>query len=158
MRLRTTSSGILAAAALIVGAVVVASFPSPWLKAQAPQVRTGGSTFFEREGGRNRARFQGDASQQADGLVLLKKFRMETLSEREEPEMSVSAPECLFSVSTRNAWSSGELKVSRADGLFTLEGEGFHWNQKETRLAISNKVRAVIRRNLFSSSTNSPPR
>lgn len=157
MRLRTPSPGILAATALIVGAAVAFS-PIPGLRAQAPQVRTGGSTFFEREGGRNRARFQGDASQQADGLVLLKKFRMETLSEREEPEMMVSAPECLFSVSTRNAWSAGELKVSRADGLFSLEGEGFHWNQKETRLAISNKVRAVIRRNLFSPSTNSPPR
>ena len=157
MRLRTPLPGFFAAAALCVGALV-AFFPVPWLGAQAPQVRTGGSTFFERDGGRNRARFQGDASQHGDGLVLLKKFRMETLSEREEPEMTVSAPECLFNVSTRSAWSSGELKVSRADGLFSLEGVGFHWNQKETRLAISNKVRAVIRRNLFSPSTNTPPR
>jgi hypothetical protein len=157
MRFRTSSSGILLAAALAMGAAWV-TLPTIWLAAQAPQVKTGGSTFYEREAGRNRARFQGDASQQPDGLVLLKKFRMETLSEREEPEMTIAAPECLFNVVTRSAWSSGALKVSRADGLFTLEGEGFHWDQKETRLAISNKVRAVIRRNLFAQSTNSTPR
>lgn len=38
-----------------------------------------------------------------------------------------------------------------------IEGEGFHWDQKETRLVISNRVRAVIRRNLFSGTNALPP-
>jgi len=125
-----------------------------WLFAQAPQVKTGGSTFFEREGGRARTRFHGDVTQQPDGKMLLTKFRMETLTDREAPDLRIEAPQCFFDLPTKSAWSSGALKVSRADGFFTLEGEGFTWNQKDTRLVISNSVRAVIRRNLFSS-TNS---
>ena len=128
-----------------------------WLLAQAPAITTGGSTFFEREAGRNRTRFQGDVTQLPDGRMLLKRFRMDTLTEREEPEMRIEAPECFFELGTKSAWSSGRLKVARSDGLFTLEGEGFAWSQKLTRLVISNQVRAVIRRSLFTV-TNAPPK
>ena len=137
-------------------AAVIAAGAAGWLIAQAPAVTTGGSTFFAREAGRNRTRFHGDVSQHPDGRIRFTKFRMDTLTEREEPEMHIEAPECLYEIKSNSASSAGPLKVSRADGLFSIEGEGFHWDQKETRLVISNRVRAVIRRNLFSG-TNSLP-
>lgn len=147
MKLRAKSSATLAATLAVVA--------TGWLLAQAPTITTGGSTFFERQAGRNRTRFQGDASQFPDGRTLLKRFRMETLSEREEPELRIEAPECFFDLASKSASSSGPLKLSRADGLFSLEGRGFLWNQKENRLVISNEVRAVIRRSLFKI-TNAP--
>lgn len=126
------------------------------LLAQAPQITTGGTTFFARENGRNVTRFQGDAAQLPDGRLQIRNFRMETLGDREEPEMRVEAADCIVEALSRNASSAGPLKVSRADGLFSLEGVGFAWNQKDGRLVITNKVRAIVRMKLFDISEPAP--
>lgn len=157
MRFRTPSPGFVVSAALMIMGVALLPFPGHWLTAQAPQVKTSGSTFYAQEGGRNVALFKGDATQQPEGVVLLRNFRMETLSAREEPEMIITSPECRFKVATRSAASEGPIKLRRADGLFSIEGTGFDWNQQETRLAISNQVRAVIRRTVFATTTNALP-
>lgn len=134
------------AAATAVAAVATAA---GLLMAQAPQLTTGGTTFFARENGRNVTRFQGDAAQLPDGRLQIRNFQMETLGEREEPEMRIEAADCIVEAVSRNANSAGPLKVSRADGLFSLEGVGFSWNQKDGRLVITNQVRAVVRMKLF---------
>src|SRR5207244_10905831 len=43
-----------------------------------------------------------------------------------------------------SASSSGRLRVQAADGKFSIEGEGFLWQQTNSSLFISNRVHTTI--------------
>lgn len=60
-------------------------------------------------------------------------------------EMLIEVPESSFDYTTHEAWSPGPLKVQFQEGRFTLEGEGFRWQQTNALLVISNRVRTDIR-------------
>jgi lipopolysaccharide export system protein LptA len=69
-----------------------------------------------------------------------------------EPEVVITAPDCVYDPSKRTASSPGHLKVQTGDERFSVEGEGFLWQGDASTLTISNQVRSVIHR-----ATNAPP-
>lgn len=57
----------------------------------------------------------------------------------------VRASECLYDPRTRTASSTGALDMVNGDGRLSLSGEGFLWRQTNASLAVSNRVRTLIR-------------
>jgi hypothetical protein len=93
--------------------------------------------------------FKGEeAIRHADGSFTIKRLHMETYRAQNQLELIVEAPECRLEPTTQNVSSSGSLKVRRADGLFTLEGEGFRWETKSKRLVVTNRVQTIIQQKL----------
>jgi hypothetical protein len=63
------------------------------------------------------------------------------------------APECLFDMETRVAWSTGRLEIVGMGGAMHVEGNaGFQARMTNSVLLISNRVRTVIRQDLVKSS------
>ena len=60
------------------------------------------------------------------------------------PLVRIEAPECVFDEATRVLRSPETLAMESGDGRFRLTGRGFHWQQNEKVLVISNDVRALI--------------
>lgn len=59
------------------------------------------------------------------------------------------APECLFDMDERIAWSTGRLEIVGLAGAMRMEGnEGFEARMTNSTLTISNRVRTVLRQNL----------
>ena len=57
------------------------------------------------------------------------------------------APECLFDMETRIAWSTGRLEIVAMSGAMRVEGNhGFQVQMTNSVLIISNRVRTVIER------------
>lgn len=82
--------------------------------------------------------------------VLIKGLHIETYDKAGATNLIVEAPECQFDYGSKNAWSSGPLKVRDAQGRFTLEGQnGFLWRQTNSYLNVSNKVRTTIRKDML---------
>jgi lipopolysaccharide transport protein LptA len=92
-----------------------------------------------------------------DGQYLCKEATLQTFTETGQRELVVRAPECVSDPAGRSASSGGPLKVQTADGKFTLEGEGFLWQQTNSILLISNRVHTVIQPDLLQSSPEKPP-
>jgi lipopolysaccharide export system protein LptA len=92
----------------------------------------------------------------ADGQYLCKEATLQTFTETGQRELVVRAPECVSDPSGHSANSAGPLKVQTADGKFSLEGEGFLWQQTNSSLIISNRVHTVIQPDLLEPSTKSP--
>ncbi len=61
-----------------------------------------------------------------------------------EGEMIVEAPQCLYDADQRSVSSPGLLHLRTADGTFSLEGEGFAWLQRSSRLFVSNNVHTIV--------------
>ncbi len=89
------------------------------------------------------------ARQQPDGTVHVTALRVETYAypkpAARELETLVLAPTCNFDMNRRLASSPGPVRVERADGQFTITGEGFELKQSESVFTISNNVHAVLR-------------
>jgi len=64
--------------------------------------------------------------------------------ESSEPELLIKAPQCLYDRDTKTASSPGPLRVTTADGKFSIEGEGFSMLQTNSSLVISNRVWTII--------------
>jgi hypothetical protein len=63
------------------------------------------------------------------------------------------APECLFDMQARVAWSTGRLVIVGNGGELTIAGNhGFRATMTNSTLIISNRVRTVIQRGLLSKS------
>jgi lipopolysaccharide export system protein LptA len=63
-----------------------------------------------------------------------------------EKDLIVEAEQCLYDPQIREAWSSGKLTVSSADGGVSVKGVGFRWTGADSRLTISNAVQTVLRK------------
>ena len=62
------------------------------------------------------------------------------------------APECLFDMDTRVAWSTGRLEIVGLGGAMWVEGDrGFQVHMTNSTLTISNRVRTIIRQQLVKS-------
>jgi len=89
------------------------------------------------------------ARQQQDGTVQVTELRVETYSyprsAARELETLVLAPTCKFDMNQKLASSSGPVRIERADGQFTITGEGFELRQSDAVFTISNNVHAVLR-------------
>ena len=89
------------------------------------------------------------ARQQQDGTVHVTELRVETYAypkpQQKEIEIVVLAPTCNFDMERKLASSPGPVMIERADGQFTILGEGFELKQSESVFTISNKVHAILR-------------
>jgi hypothetical protein len=86
-----------------------------------------------------------EARPQADGTFLIKELKLETYRENGEREIVVMSPECVYDSARRVASSASRLQIQTGDGRFTIEGEGFLWQQTNFSLTISNRVHTIIR-------------
>ena len=84
-----------------------------------------------------------------DGQYLCADAVLQTFSETGQRELVVRTPQCLTDPVGHVANSAGPLKVQTADGKFTLEGEGFLWQQTNSSLIVSNRVHTVIQPDLL---------
>lgn len=80
------------------------------------------------------------------GSFTLTELRLETYRDNGQVDMVASAPECTLDMNARVASSSGPLQATTADGRLSISGEGFSYDQKNSRLVISNRVHTIIRR------------
>ncbi|HTL58473.1 MAG TPA: LptA/OstA family protein [Candidatus Limnocylindrales bacterium] len=96
-----------------------------------------------------------------DGHFLCTDAKVQTFAESGQGELVVNAPECYAASGGEWAHSAGPLRLETADGKFSLEGEGFLWQQTNSDLMISNRVHTVIHQSLIEpgpagSSTQAP--
>ena len=89
------------------------------------------------------------AQQQPDGRWLITEPKCQTFRVTGEGELVVTAPECLYDPGEQTIASAGPLRVQTADGRFTIEGEGFLWQQISSTLLVSNRVHTTLHRELF---------
>jgi lipopolysaccharide export system protein LptA len=80
------------------------------------------------------------------GRYRIKRFALETFLTNGVRQLVVEAPECLYDQAQQTAGSSGPLQVQSGDGRVSISGEGFLWRQSTESLAVSNQVRATVRR------------
>lgn len=83
----------------------------------------------------------------ADGTTVIHQFKLETFETNGVPKYIVEAPHCIYDQVKGTANSPGHLKVRRADGQVTLEGDGFMWRQEEQFLTMSNQSVTTIVKN-----------
>src|SRR5664280_190615 len=81
----------------------------------------------------------------ADGRILITSAKLQTFNLNGQPEMLVESPLCVFDSMRQEVVSDGPLHVQSADGKMTIDGRGFLWQQTNSFLMISNRVRTVIR-------------
>src|SRR4030095_7364671 len=91
-----------------------------------------------------------EARPRPDGLVFVKEPRIQSFSEAGETQVVVKAAECVYDYKTKTASSTNTVQFQTADGKFYLEGLGFGWEQTNSNLIVSNKVRTLINRPLAS--------
>ena len=88
-----------------------------------------------------------EAQPQAGGRYVIKGLRIETFDENGARQAVVEAPECVYDGAKRVASSASHLRVVSGRGQFVVEGEGFLWQQDESKLLISNRVHTIVRDN-----------
>lgn len=107
-----------------------------------------GWVFTLRESGQVRARFGGaTAAPLGTNRFDVRKLAVDTFNGAGEPDLSATAPRCEVTLAGGGfvAQSPGEIRIVQAEGRFTLQGEGFHWDHGAQRLALSNRVRARVK-------------
>ena len=104
---------------------------------------------YDSKTGRVKSLLLGDtASPHGPGQVIVTGARLETYiyeGDRRIVDLIIEAPSCLFSFTTRVASSNGRMRAFRADESASLEGLGFEWNQRSSRLKIHNDVRTMMK-------------
>ena len=84
------------------------------------------------------------AQRQPDGRIQVTEAKWRTFRENGAGELAVEAPECVYDSGQRSISSSGPLRVQTADGKFSIQGEGFRWQQTNSTLLVSNRVHTII--------------
>ncbi len=79
-----------------------------------------------------------------EGRYLMTEPKLQTFSEAGEREMIIEAPQATLDQNEHTISSPGSLRVQTADGKFSIEGEGFLWQQTNSALSISNQVHTVV--------------
>ena len=90
------------------------------------------------------------AQPQPNGRYLVTDAKWRTFRENGEGEMTVAAPECVYDSARRLISSSGPLHVQAAEGKFSIEGEGFLFQQTNSTLWVSNRVHTILHPELLS--------
>ena len=67
-----------------------------------------------------------------------------TFNKKGEREIEIEAPHCHYDKPASALRSPGRLLAKTGEGQFTIEGDGFSFQQKPGILIISNNVRAII--------------
>ncbi|MBM3834392.1 MAG: hypothetical protein FJ403_14205 [Verrucomicrobia bacterium] len=88
----------------------------------------------------------------ANGQLEIQGMTVETFRDQSK-DMIIEAPQCIFDPKTKIAFSSGELVVRTVDERFSIQGQGFRWQQDDSRLVISNEVQTVLRKRLVAAAS-----
>ncbi len=90
------------------------------------------------------------AQPQSGGIYLITDGKFETFRETAERELLVETPQCVYEeAGDHSLHSPGPLSVQAAEGKFSIAGEGFQFQQTNSALYISNRVRTVIHPDLL---------
>ena len=96
------------------------------------------------------------AQRQPDGRFLITDTKYQTFREKGAGELTVQAPQCLYDAGQRSISSSGPLHMQTADGRFSIDGEGFLFQQTNSTLFVSNRVHTIIHPELLGGPTAGP--
>lgn len=89
----------------------------------------------------------------SNSIYLVIGMRLEHYEFEGVTNLLARAPECLFDMGTRVAWSTGRLEIVGRGGALTIQGnQGFQASLTNSTLTISNRVRTVIERGLLNES------
>ena len=94
------------------------------------------------------------AQRQPDGRVLVTECQISNLPRDRRGRTDRGSPPCFYDQGQRSISSSGPLHVQTADGKFSIEGEGFLWQQTNSTLLVSNRVHTI---SILSCSGRKPP-
>ena len=83
--------------------------------------------------------------------------RLEIYDDKGKTDLIVVSPQCRYHNRDKIVSSADKLQVTRGGGQFSIEGEGFEWRQADGRLAISNRVHAVLRQDLIGTEPTRQP-
>jgi lipopolysaccharide export system protein LptA len=89
------------------------------------------------------------------GLIEIGGLTIETYRQHQK-DLIIQASNCLYNRSQAAAYSDGTLEVMTAGERFSVQGQGFRWQQKGSLLTISNAVQMVVRGKLKRSDQPSP--
>ncbi len=95
----------------------------------------------------------GEATPLPGGKTRIKGLKIVTYKLTGQIDLIVEAPECVYDLSKHLANSDGPLKAHTGDGRFSIEGNGFLWQQADSDLAISNRVHSILQ---AQAETNAP--
>jgi lipopolysaccharide export system protein LptA len=93
---------------------------------------------------------------QANGQNMVSEAKYRTWREDGEPLIIIEAPQCLHDSGQRTVSSAGPLRAQTADGMFSIEGEGFLWLQTNSSLFISNHVHTIVHADLLGARPANP--
>jgi hypothetical protein len=85
-----------------------------------------------------------EAEPDAEGRVLITQGRIQYFAKSGKLDIIVEAPQCILNTVSQEVSSDGPLRIRSADGKLDLEGQGFLWQQTNSNLIVSNRVRTVI--------------
>lgn len=92
----------------------------------------------------------------SNSVWLLTDVTVTTFRLTGEPDLIVNAPQCVFNQVSHAASSAGPLHAQMADGSFSIEGEGFFWQQTNSSLIISNRVHTTVHPKALAPETGKP--
>ncbi|HTI72892.1 MAG TPA: hypothetical protein VMF06_23165 [Candidatus Limnocylindria bacterium] len=94
-------------------------------------------------------RFDGaEAKPLSPALWEVSDFRLESFKANGPKEILVESPRCTVDVTKKIASSAGTFAVSQEQNGLKMTGLGFHYDDIEKRLIVSNNVVVVIRAKL----------
>lgn len=103
--------------------------------------------FSVQKEGRTAGRFHGGTAR----VVAPREFDVEDMTAETfrsdgEGDLTAESPRCRIAVTTNGflVTSPGALKITQADGRFSLTGEGFRWDHGAQRLVVSNRVESFL--------------
>jgi lipopolysaccharide export system protein LptA len=81
-----------------------------------------------------------------DGVLDLTGPRVTRFNPDDTPDMFIESAQCLYNTKAGVASSVTNLQVRTADGRFSLQGIGWHWDLSGSLLTISNQVIANVQK------------
>lgn len=90
-----------------------------------------------------------DAEPQTNDVIKITRPRVDTFKDDGTVNLRVDAAEAFFHSRSNTIWSAKELSVKSADEKMSIKGVGFGWDPTASKLSISNRVEATLRREAF---------
>lgn len=93
-----------------------------------------------------------EATAKGPQLWLIKGLQVQTYTyetKAKTTNMIVTADDCLYDQKNKKATSESRVTARAGDGKFMISGTGFKWDQGNGSLILSNKVRAIISKDMF---------
>ena len=84
------------------------------------------------------------------GPIEVQQLKYEAFSSGTQADVRISAPQCYYDRQQRTISSPGPLHMQTAEGHFSIEGEGFLFQQTNKTLWVSNRVHTILHPELLS--------